>query len=67
MTQFLEKDLHLDKDASNTWMRHWIGDGLKNLDQVVGKNSGHVCLRRQRDGGGLFHCAASVFGAAVWG
>ncbi|MDP9085057.1 MAG: maleylacetoacetate isomerase [Pseudomonadota bacterium] len=43
--QYLERDLNLDKQARDTWYRHWVRVGFEGLEQslAVDRETGRFC------------------------
>lgn len=39
VTQFLEKNLHLNPEAKQAWLDKWIGDGLTALEKTITTSS----------------------------
>jgi maleylacetoacetate isomerase/maleylpyruvate isomerase len=54
VTQFLEKDLHLNADQKKAWLDRWIGDGVRALDKILSPVAGDYCF-------GSSPCAADAF------
>lgn len=47
VTQYLENAFHFPKPESERFLRHWISDGMKNLERVLEQTAGSYCFGGQ--------------------
>jgi maleylacetoacetate isomerase len=42
--QYLKRELGLDEDRRLTWYRHWVAEGFRAIEAMLGRSAGAFCV-----------------------